>query len=150
MKKILLSQNKIALIDDGDFEEVNKHDWMYDGRYARTRIKGKELRLHRLIMNPAKGLEVDHINGDSLDNRRMNLRLCSHKENLRNQRLNKANTSGFKGVCWVKNRAQWQASIRVDQRCRYLGSFSKIEEAAKAYNDAATKYFGEFARINHI
>jgi hypothetical protein len=102
-------------------------------------------------MNPEYGFFVDHINGDTLDNRRENLRVCTRKEN--NQNCNKRGTlpkSKYKGVVWVKKVGKWKAQIKSDKKTIYLGYFKDELLAAKAYNSAAILYFGEFARQNKI
>lgn len=107
--------------------------------------------IHRLIMkvNNSK-LSVDHINGNGLDNRKENLRICSHKENLRNSRKPKNNTSGYKGVSWDKSRNRWKAYIIFDYKFKYLGRFKIKKDAALAYNKAAKDLFGEFAKLNDL
>lgn len=103
--------------------------------------------LHRDIMGNPEGMVVDHINGDTHDNRKYNLRVCSAKENVRNSKPQKG-SSAFKGVYYDKNRDQWTASIKVDGKSKHLGRYSMEEEAAKSYDEAAKLYFGEYARLN--
>ena len=103
--------------------------------------------LHRDILGNPEGKVVDHINGNKLDNRKYNLRVCSIKENIRNSKP-KEGTSKYKGVHWDKSRNKWVSSIKVDREGKYLGRFNKEIDAAKAYDVAAEKYFGEFARLN--
>jgi len=104
-------------------------------------------RLHQLIMNSRY---IDHHNGNILDNREVNLRPCEHKQNCRNTKINKNNTSGFKGVWWSKKDKRWVAAITYNYKYRYLGEFKNKTDAAIAYNNAAVKYFGKFARPNEL
>ncbi len=104
--------------------------------------------LHREIMRPGPGEEVDHINGDGLDNRRSNLRRVTTAQNAGNQRASRSNSSGFKGVSWSTSSGAWRAQIQVARRSKHLGYFASKEEAARAYDAAALKRFGEFARLN--
>jgi len=157
MKKIFLNKNKHALVDDEDYGWLSKYKWTAKESggnifYAirRNPENGKHLYMHKVIMGNLRGFEVDHANGDSLDNRKSNLRICSHKQNLRNQKLSSANTSGYKGVYLRKDTKKWEAGIKVNQKRIVLGSFDDILDAAKAYNNAAIEYFGEFARLNSI
>lgn len=109
--------------------------------------------LHRLIMNPQKGMEVDHMDGNGLNNSRQNLRICSREENGRNRKLSSLNTSGFHGVCFTKTekrRKRWLAVIRAKGKKITLGRFHTKEEAAFVYNQAAKKYHGEFATLNKL
>jgi hypothetical protein len=92
--------------------------------------------------------EVDHVNGDGLDNRKSNLQIVSHAENIRKSRVQKNNTSGFRGVSWHKGDRRWQAFVEVDNIRKYLGSFKNKIDAALAYDQAAKKYFGRFATLN--
>lgn len=134
-----------ATIDLED-EHLAKLKWGSHTGYARTYINGKATFLHRLVMDAPKGLFVDHINHDKLDNRKSNLRLCTNTENIRNRRLTDKNTSGYKGVHFCKRNQNWTAKIQN----KWLGVFDDPVEAAKAYNRAAIKNYGEFALINKI
>lgn len=95
-------------------------------------------------------LDVDHANRNSTDNKAVNLRLATVNQNQRNKKIQKNNTSGYKGVCWDKNRQKWKTHIHVDGKIINLGRFDTKEKAAIAYNEAALKYFGEFAYLNFI
>ena len=121
---------------------VNKSDSDFWDLPAR-----KAVYMHRVVTGAGDGEVVDHINHDKLDNRSENLRICSQKENLRNQKSGKR----FKGVFYLKGRKKcWQALIVVDGVRHYLGNFYSQEEAARAYNEAAIEYFGEFAYLNEV
>jgi hypothetical protein len=158
MAEIPLTKGYVALVDDED-AHLGKHRWCatvspravyarrrvyvgkIDGRYRYTHLS-----LHRAIMVPPPGLQVDHINGNTLDNRRANLRLATNLQNHGNRKPDKANRTGLKGVERVGNR--WRARIGVRGTVRRLGHFATAEEAARAYDAAASEAFGRFARLN--
>lgn len=150
MKKIKLTQGKFALVDDQDFESLNKFKWHFE-RYARrtTNLLGKHTnwRMHwSVIGKPLKGLEVDHINGDKLDNRRENLRVVTSRQNQCNTGKYRNNTSGYKGVHWQKRSKRWETKIKIYGYTKYLGTFLTKEEAYKVYCEANKKYHGEYGR----
>lgn len=154
-KIIALNKGEVAIVDDGDFDWLNQWKWHIHretrwGRYAvRTDSRsGKVVIMHRLIMDAPKGMQVDHINGDGLDNRRENMRLCTNSQNTKNKRLSKSSTSGYKGVSWFSKLGKYASRIRVDGELIRLGYFHDPIEAAKVYDEAAKRYFGEFARLN--
>ena len=136
------------IIVDKEYEKLAKLCGFNALGYPQLSIKGITVPLHRHITNCPKGMHVDHINGNVLDNRLSNLRICTPSQNQANSKLPKNNTSGYKGVS--KNGDGWKAKIRVDYAYYYLGTFLTKEEAARAYNAAAIKYFGEFARLNEV
>jgi hypothetical protein len=155
-QQIKLTRNKLAIVDPEDFEKLNSLKW-YAGQardrfYAcRTDVNQKRIYLHRFLLNiQDPKIFVDHINGNTLDNRKSNLRLCNNSENLYNRKQNKRNKSGYKGVHLNKNTNLWQAKITVDRKTVYIGEYKSVELAAQAYNTAAKKYFKEFARPNKI
>ena len=158
MKRIKLTQSKYAIVDDEDFERINQFKWCAaceHGYWRAVRHKketnGKQIiqRMHRLIMNVPKRLQVDHRNYDGLDNRKSNLRICTHAENLHNQRPQKRKTSSqYKGVCWYKQGKKWLVKIRSNNRRIYLGCFTNEIAAAYAYDKKAKELFGEFAYLN--
>lgn len=155
MRKIKLTKEKFALVDDGDFKLLSQWKWSFDGRYAKRayRVEGKliNIRLHRFLLKPAAGLEVDHINGDKLDNRRSNLRICTHRENSAN--IKGHGKYKYKGVTLTmgKRIKKWEAQLMLPHKKRkFLGRYNTPQEAAKAYNEAALEHFGEYARLNQI
>jgi hypothetical protein len=148
MNKIFLSRNKKTIVDEDDFNWLNQWKWSYDGRYA-TRSEwqkgkniSKKIYMHQLIMGLEKISPTDHINRNKLDNRKINLRLCSNAENIRNRGLTKKNKSGVTGVCWHTKAKKWMAQIMKDRKYIYLGLFSHIELAIKTRKDAELKYWG--------
>lgn len=141
-----------AKVDDVDFERVSARNWYAvsrDGLVYAESAQSPQIMMHRFILGaPSGGVVIDHINGDPLDNRRSNLRICSQRDNARNCRRGKNNKSGFKGVSWKADIGKWRARIMVDRKEISLGAFNSAEEAAKAYDAAAVQYFGQFARLN--
>jgi hypothetical protein len=162
MKKIALTQGQFAIVDDEYFEELNKFSWClykdHNTCYAKRKlpaIDGKKITLamHRYILGLTDSkIFVDHINGNGLDNRRENLRVCTNSENLRNRSKQKNNSSGFKGVSWHKASQKYSAQIKginINGK-KHLGLYVCPIQAAKAYNEAAIKYHGEFAQLNEL
>lgn len=157
MKKIPLTQGKFAIVDDEDYELVSQYKWLLSKQSKNCEYavitKRPRLRMHRLIMGlvPGDGLIVDHINGNGRDNRRANLRVCTHVENIRNM-ATKGGSSLFRGVTRrnQKRGTKWIAQIMVNRKQYYLGIFNTPIDAAKAYNTAAKNFFGEFARLNDV
>ncbi len=137
MKKIELTKGRFALVDDEDYEWLNQWKWwVSDGEsksYAIRRFeKNKKSHLifmHKLILNVPKGMQGDHINGNSLDNQRSNLRICTKDENNRNAKIRKDNKSGYKGVVWDKDNKEWKTRIWFNRKAIYLGRFNNIKEA---------------------
>jgi hypothetical protein len=153
MKEIKLSNDRgVTLVDDEDYEWLIQWKWHFDkeGYACRTspRKDGpqRQIYMHREIMKTPKGMKTDHINGKGLDNRRENLRICTHAENMANQKIRRDNTSGYKGVTRDKNK--WVAQIKKDKILLRIGLFSNPIEAARAYDKSALENFGEFAKLN--
>ena len=141
MKQIPLTQGRVALIDDEDFELIRQWKWrtvLFDKKhlYVMSSIKRDNkwhnILMHRLIMNAQKGQEIDHRNGNRLDNRRSNLRFCTSSQNKMNMKKHKG-TSRYKGVSWQKQRGKWIAGIMLNYKKTHLGYFADEVEAAKPY-----------------
>lgn len=161
MKKINISTkkhpNKYALVDDEDYQKLNKYKWCFSqkktGSAVIRKIKGinSTITMHKQIMNTPKGMVIDHINHITFDNRKCNLRICTNSENARNQlpRYDKK-TSKHKGVCWYKPYKKWRSRINYNKKEINIGYFKTEKEASKAYNKKAIELFGSFAYINKI
>jgi hypothetical protein len=154
MRKIKLTKGYEAIVDDKDYDFLNQYSWYYAHGYAVRTIyssgKPYQLRMHRLLANTPDGLDTDHINGDRLDNRRVNLRPATRSQNVANTFVQKQNKSGYKGVSWKKSNNKWCAQIRVMNKVIHIGLFADIRDAAEAYNKMAEESFGEFATLNNI
>ena len=149
--RIHLAGNHVALVDKLDAEEISWLHWVpreSAGRsfYAQTRLNGRRVMMHRMIMDAPSGVEIDHINGNGLDNRRDNLRYASRGENSRNKSPSTRNTSGFLGV--HRSQGKWRAQIQIDGRQVCIGRFDSPEEAARERDKAAIRLHGEFAWLN--
>lgn len=146
---IPLSNGGSTVIDQLDGFIIANSTWHRNANgYVSAKIKGELVLLHRLILNVSKGLEVDHINGDKVDNRRCNLRIVTHAQNTKNRSKNTGKK--YKGVGFEKRSNSWRARIRVDYKHKYLGNFKTEREAALAYNIAAIIYHGSFAKLNEV
>lgn len=142
---------RFFIFDHENLELISKYRWSLDENgYVLGFSNGTKVKLHRLLMNPEKNKVVDHINGNPSDCRKFNLRIATQKQNCFNQRLSKASTTGFKGVCFDKRHGKYMAHIHPNGRFKFLGYFSNPENAAIAYNNAALHYFGEYAKTNNI
>jgi len=140
-----------VIIDDEDFERVSAINWRpigvgrYFGIGKRVNGKYKLTWLHRFIINAPAGVEVDHVNLNTLDNRKCNLRICTRTQNMHNRFKYKNNSSGYKGVC--KDHNSWRATIVIENKKVYLGNFKTKEEAYDAYCEASAKYHKEYGRL---
>ena len=157
MKEIPLTQGQVALVDDEDFNRVSVFKWLASRNrrtfYARRFFREpggscKSISLHRFILAPLPGFQVDHISGNGLDCRRANLRLVDQSENGVNRRPELGCSSRYKGVSWDSEKQRWRPVIKVHGKRIRLGSFKSELEAARAYDEAAKNAFGEFARLN--
>ena len=157
-RRIPLGEGRFTIVEPCDFYWLNNFHWTITGNdehiYAvrnviKSGAKTTAIRLHREIMNSPKGLLVDHRNNNTLDNRRANLRLATHSQNCFNCRKRRKNTSSrFIGVSFDKHKVVWTAYISFHRKRIWLGCFETEIEAAKAHDEAAKKYHGEFARLN--
>lgn len=152
MREIRLTKGAVALVDDEDYERVARYRWHlhsagYAGRSAGTRATRHYVLLHRFILDPPSGVQVDHADMDKLNNQRSNLRLCTRSQNLRNTPAPAHNTSGTKGVWWDGKRGKWTAQISILGKVKALGRYVDRADAEAAYAKAAQEIAGEFARL---
>jgi len=155
MKEIKLSGGLVALIDDEDYEKISKFKWNAHKSNAKTYIarrtiwinkRSYEISMHRLIMDAPKGMEVDHIDHNGLNNQKSNLRICTQAQNSRNRSA--YGRVKYLGVAYCSSGRCIRARIYSNGKNIELGSFKTEEEAAMAYDEAAKKYHGEFANLN--
>lgn len=145
-----------CLIDECDFELVSRYKWYevatqwvsYARSTSRTKETGNQELMHRLILRPKHGEEVDHKNSQGLDNRRENIRICTSVDNRGNTRKQHGTSSKYKGVCWDSSKSKWVVHIHRRDKQYFLGYFDDEDDAGKAYDEAAKEYFGEYARTN--
>ncbi len=151
IRYIGLTQGKFALVDAADYDALSQYKWhlVAPGKlYAGRKEGGKTIYMHRQIMQPPPGMLVDHINGNGLDDRRANMRICTNQQNMRNVRKRPGGDSIYKGVYYDKRRRTWYARIGHNGKNHHLGTFATEIEAARAYDRAARELFGEFACLN--
>lgn len=157
--EIPITRGYSMIVDADDAPILQTHRWqakigpsglVYAIRNHRRGGVWQTLYAHRVIMKPDEGQFVDHINGNTLDNRRENLRICSRAANNHYARMRKDNKSGYKGVVWYEPTKRWKAQIGADGRRIGLGYFKDALDAARAYDEAASRLFGEFAITNKM
>ena len=165
---ISLTKDKVAMLDKID-ADLSNFNWLANHNitkanenwYAGRRVGNKHEHMHRVILERILGRllyrheDVDHINNNGLDNRRLNLRVATRSENMQNKRKSgcmngKNTTSAYKGVNWHKSSSKWISRIRLNGVRKFLGYFKNEKEAAMAYNQAAKEFFGEFAQLNEV
>lgn len=151
MKEIRLPHDKYAIVDDGDFDNLNKHKWHINTKgYAIRHGKSDDgldrgVRMHREIMCAPEDMQVDHINRNKLDNRKSNLRLCNNSQNHMNKDKRVDNSSGYPGVSWSKISNKWHVYLNIDGVRKNLGFYSDIKEAIKVRKEAEKIHYKEFA-----
>lgn len=159
-RKIYLTQGFVTLVDERDYHVlVTSYLWhalrRADGKVCAvtgggSRSSKPRVYLHRLLLQPTDSEEVDHIDGDTLNNQRGNIRLCTRSQNMMNTSKRGGTTSTYKGVSWRRQDKCWSARLTLRGRVYWLGRYQLEEDAAKAYNKAAIIHFGEFARLNEV
>lgn len=139
MKEIELTQGQVAIVDDDDYEYLSQWKWCASYSHGFYAVRYKNIKMHRVICKAPRNMSVDHINHNTLDNRKSNLRICTHQENMRNQ----ISTIGAKGI---RKRKSGNYEARISGK--YLGVFENKIDAVNAYNKKAIELFGEFANLN--
>ncbi|WP_238537859.1 HNH endonuclease [Zavarzinella formosa] len=158
--QIELAQGHTAVIDDEDADMILSHKWhasrgscgkvhAVTTAWDRDKQKHHNIRMHRLILGAKPGEMVDHITGDTLDNRRQNLRICTNAENQQNSGQRRG-SSKYKGVAWYSRHGKWRVMFNWKGKTHFVGYFDSEVEAALAYNKAVLPLAGEFARLNII
>ncbi len=147
VRMIPLGRGYYTYVDAADYEWLRQWTWTYHGGYAVRRTKTHMIFMHRQIMEPPKGMVVDHRNCNKLDNTRGNLRTCTHHQNAQNTPARRGRSSPFKGV-GRKNRDKWYAQVQWHGEPFYLGLFIEEVDAARAYDHKAVELYGEFAHVN--
>jgi hypothetical protein len=150
--EIELIGGKCAIVDASDYEWLSRWKWRV-GKFQNTNYAIRTGRcgqryMHTLLLGAKSEELVDHINGNGLDNRRCNLRVCTIAENARNRKKSPNKTSKYKGVSWDKRDKKWRSQIKIDHKTTSLGYYQSEVDAAKAYDIRAKELFGKFARLN--
>ncbi len=150
MKYIILKDGQKAEVDDEDYDMLSKFKWHCLNGYAKSFSERHILAMHRLVTHAQKGLEVDHLNGNRLDNRRSNLRVCTKSVNLQSRKLPKNNTSGYRGVFFQPKSIfhPWHTHIAFNKKIIYVGSYTNKKDAALAYDLKAVELYGKLAKTN--
>lgn len=146
-REITLTRGHVAIVDDADFYRLITWKWCSNGRYAMRREAGRSIFMHRQLLAAPAGMVPDHISGDTFDNRRDNLRLCTHAQNMRNRR-SKGGSTGFKGVKRIKATGKYSALLMLNGVTRRSACFCTAIGAALAYDAMAREFHGEFAAVN--
>lgn len=156
MKTIPLTRGYVAVVDDEDYEWLVQWNWSYCEShpglmgYAVRSSYDEMIYMHRAILSAPTGIRVDHANLDTLDNRRSNLRLATRSQQGMHRSKRVGGSSYYKGVCWDTQKGKWRAYIMKENRQTHLGLFTVEADAARAYNTAAQRFFGAFARLNDV
>lgn len=151
MKQLPLTRGHFALVDDEDFEFLHQYKWHYTENkrgypYAIRNVGNTTQRMHRLLLNPPKGMDVDHKNGFGLDNRRTNIWVCTRSQNQMNRKSG-SNSSGVPGVHWRKRSKRYEVDITLNRKNIYIGFFRTLNEAKIARALAEHKYHGHPLRV---
>lgn len=149
MAIVLTSKNEQILVDDALFDAVSIFTWYVNKMGYACNDTSPRKTMHRFLFGFPK-CGVDHINGNKLDNRMENLRLCNQSQNTANSSKRSTNKSGYKGVSWNKRYSKWESYITKDYKHIFIGYFDSLEDAALAYNRKAEEFFGSFAKLNNL
>ncbi len=163
MKEIQLTQGKIAFVDDEDYEYLNQFKWCADKArrtyyaFRNMKVDGRWVvgTMHQFLIKQPKGMQIDHIDDNGLNNQKSNLRICTNQENHMKTKIQRTakgilKSSRFKGVSSVSDGDRWRARIHYNGKENFLGRYDSEIDAAIAYNNAAKEMFGEFARLNNV
>lgn len=156
MQEIPLTHGYVALVDDEDYERLRGYRWhaqsrrrlFYAFRYLSKHERPRAVAMHREVVGAGAGTQVDHANGNGLDNRRENLRFCNHAQNQANRHSQVPHSSRFRGVSRDRKTGLWHPCLKVDQHTQHLGYYADEVTAARVYDAVALEIFGEFAYLN--